>query len=414
MPRKIMLILITILVLTHGCNIIPFLKRNLPTDRTYFSQIIDLIMWGGFFEKKHQLIGHTIVFYTVDSLRTLVPQAPVLMVLNGDSTVVVSDSSAKIYVRISEKHWKKNGFLKAQAPDIYVHFLFTASGYRNEKSEPSVVSLQNYQPLFGDDIAVFHAPDQQPRGQKYLDYLNIQRQSLKKMLGVSPSPLGIVLAVEQKPIHFFEPFYLKNNSQYRLFAYSITSDSLPYILLTNMHEWCEAEVAKLLKTDDPYVRWIQDGISELSRLVFAWEIPMEERKGLGLQEELRQEVFKYYDFIQSESRKRTSLEFDLTQWPMAHHRKKVWGKEDMLGYPLSFYFWLRIHEKYNLSVISNFLQQASQMPEGKNQDYIRLLSELTDEDIKPRLSNFPIAEILQTLEQQAERLGIELADDNER
>lgn len=414
MPRKIMLILITILFLAPGCNIIPLLKRDLPTDRTYFSQIIDLIMWGGFFEKKHQLIGHTIVFYTVDSLRNLVPHAPVLMVLNGDSTVVVSDSSAKIYVRISEKHWKKNGFLKAQAPDISVHFLCTASGYRNEKSEPSVVSLQNYQPLFRDNIAVFHAPGQQLLGQKYLNYLNIQRQSLQKMLGVSPTPFGIVLAVEQKPIHFFEPLYLKNNNQYRLFAYSTSSDSFPNLLLTNMHEWCEAEAAKLLKTDDPCVRWIQDGISELSRLVFAWEIPMEERERLGLQEELRQEVFKYYDFIHSESRKRTSLEFDLTQWTMAHYRKKVWGKEDMLGYPLSLYFWLRIHEKYNLSVISDFFQQASQMPDGKNQDYIRLLSGLTGEDIKHKLSNFPIADILQTLEQQAERLGIELTDNNER
>lgn len=393
----------------NNCSTL-LLKKHEDKGRVYISTITDFLTKFGFFDSKSQLLDETIVVYTLDSSTNKpAPNIPVEIVQNKDTIVVTSDSSARVYFKLSKNYLGQRTYLKAQNPAYFVFFTFNASGYRDEPGNPSIVRLRDYHPLLADSLVVFYPDEQEHLAQIYLRYLKIQSSVLKSLLGFTPRNWGLLLTEKKWPIHFFEPIYLHGEKNYHIFAYSLLSDSLSSILLTNVHEWCESEIKDSLNTSDPNVRWIQDGISEFSRLLFALHLPLEERKQTGVQAEIKQELLKYYTYISKKHKKDKYIIFDLKHWELAS-LKKVYSDADKLGYPLSLYFWLKITEKHGNNIIVNFLRQVAQIPDAKNEDYINLLRALTGEDIRSKLSHFETDKILRTLESEARKLGIHLAE----
>lgn len=407
--KRFFLFFLFVSLILFSCSL-PLLKKHKEKDRIYISDIINILTKFGFFENKEQLIDETIVFYTMDTTnQILVPSVPVQIISEKDTSIVVSDSSARLYFKLKPEYFKQNTYLKSVDPGHFVFFTFNASGYRDTVATPSIVKLKDYHPIYDNGVVVFSSNKRNQLARDYLYFLKKQYNSLKNLFGFSPMNWGLVLAEEKNPIHFFEPLYLHNDTLYSIFAYSISSDSLSHILLVNIHEWCETILKEKLNTTDPYIRWFRDGIPEFSRYQFLKELSLSERKKFGFQKEAKQELLKYYHFLQSRFSSKKEIPFDLTKWPLASINR-VYKKEDMLGYPLSLYFWIKIQEKYGTELITQFIQRAIQTKQAKHEDYIQLLSELTGENIKEKLRNFQTADILSTINKVAQQLNIALEE----
>ena len=307
----------------------------------------------------------------------------------------------------------EDSYIISENPDYNFGFSFNASGDRNINEKVNVVMLDslNYIPTTRNTLIFLPDTSYIDQYMKLSDIeflLDIQYKIIKDMLHIEPKRWGIVLSLKKQPIHFYEPLYFYNGNWHHLFAYSLKTDSLSNILLINMHEWTEFSIVQYLKSKDKNIHLLQDGLAELSLILFAENLNLEEREKYSIQTELKNKLNKYFIYIKNLKEKgENNIEFDLTKWKLAS-ANKVYSNKDMLGYPLSLYFWLSIREEYGLQIISEFFTKAKKIENAQQEDYIKILSQINGKDIKPQLSFFNIKSILNDINLYSHNLQIPL------
>lgn len=383
-------------------------------NKIYPIEFANFIEKLGFYSNLKEMYGSVISFYLQDSSGNPACFEKCFLYQKG---IIVkdlkTDNSGILRIRLSNDVLNEDSYIISENPDYNFNFSFNASGDRENNRKVNVIMLDSLNFIPTAKNTLIFLPDTSNIDQymklsdiKFL--LDIQYKIIKDMLHVEPKRWGIALSLKEEPIHFYEPLYFYNGNWHHLFAYSLKTDSLSNILLTNMHEWTELSIVPHLKSKDQNIRWLQDGIAELSLILFAENLTLEEREKYYIQTELKNKLNKYFIYIKNlEEKGGNNIDFDLTKWKLAS-ANKVYSNKDMLGYPLSLYFWLSIREEYGLQTVSEFFTKAKKIENARQEDYIKILSKITGKDIKPQLSFFNIKSILNDINLCSHNLQISL------
>lgn len=382
-------------------------------NKIYPIEITHFLKKVGFYSNLREMYGSTISFYLQDSLgNPACFEKCFLYQRDNITTDLITNNSGIIRIRLSPDVLNEDCYIISENPYYHFIFYYTASGVRNSSEKVNVVMLDslNLIPTPNNTLIFISDPNNIDQRMKLEDIevlLDMQYKIIKEMLNAEPIKWGLILSLKEQPIHFYEPRYYYNKNWHHLHAFSLLSESLSNILLTNSHEWTESSITHYLKSKDQNIRWIQDGLAELSLILFAEKLSLKERERFSIQNEIKNKLNIYFTYLKKISDNgKNNIDFDLTKWKLAS-KEKVYSEKDKLGYSLSLYFWLSIKKEYGLEKISDFFTNAIIIKNGQREDYIKLLSQICGKDIRPLLSNFDIKNILDIISTYSQNLQID-------
>lgn len=308
-----------------------------------------------------------------------------------------------------------------------------ALGELDEASSVSVekLSLAGMAKLTLGDTWVYHLPKDVSKtfAQQVLQALARSRRIVTETLGIYLVPTGAALLRGQEPPN--KVFWLEASSTFVVWVpeeelqaslEQASDQTLKQIYWTVTHEATEGAIARLLYRHDPETRWIGDGLAEyagyLASKTFAPPAQRLRMEALAKRiERLLDKGIQDYDLIGHFRAIRVEKKLGFLEGiglmlgfnrealvRMAVEDVRLQAKEPVItaGYAVALAFWLWLAREHGVETIKRFLQELQKMKEPTNDSLFETLSQLTGQDLKPKVTRVDLTQALQILQAHRE------------
>lgn len=320
-------------------------------------------------------------FTITDENKNPVPWARLIIEINKAKMTVLSDEEGQVYLTFTKDFlslnpvcWaEKEGYTKLYLEgSTRTSLVISPSPKEGKTVNLHTVSTKGAERILEEGITIYYPPEEEAKAKRVLKILTEEKKIVAEILGIEPAPFGVLLTPEANPI-------LSEKTKERVFPVSLQNEHLfdtYYWGLT--HEWIEGIVEPDVVSyeRDPFTRWIGDGLTEYAGYTTCQKLVPDSLP------RIIENTLRYFEepFLKG----RTT--FDLSQWKAhAGEETEPISPEELIGYPVSLYFWLKLTRHSGAEIIPQFLRRAQKLKEPKNKDLIALLSELTGLDIQKEL-----------------------------
>lgn len=309
---------------------------------------------------------------------------------------------------------------------------FTISGSLGEFDQPASVSIEKLSlagmaKLTLRGTWVYYHPKYTHRifAQQVLQALAHSRQIVTETLGIQLVPAGIVLLKGQEPQN--KMFWLDTGSTFVVWVpeteiqaglEQALAQTLQQIYWVVTHEATESTIARLIYRHDSGTRWIGDGLAEyagyLVSKTFAKSAQQLRMNTLIKRvERLLDSGKQDYDLVGDFQVIRTRQKLGLLEgiglmlgfnrevlMRMVVERVRLQAQDPVItaGYAVALAFWLWLAQEHGVGVIKAFLQELQKMEEPATNMLVEILSKLTGQDMKQKVSRMDLAQALQILQ----------------
>lgn len=309
---------------------------------------------------------------------------------------------------------------------------FTVSGGLGELDEAASVSAEKLSvagmtKLTLRDTWVYYSPKDVPEAfaQQVLQAIARSRQIVMETLGIHLVPAGIVLLKGQEPPN--RVFWLDVGSTFVVWMpeaemqvglEQASAQSLQQIYWVIIHEAAESTLARLLYRHDPGTRWVGDGLAEYAGYLvsksFARPAQRLRMEVLAKRiERLLDRGMQDYDLIGHFQVIRMQQKLGFLEGiglllgfnrealvRMAVEKVRLQAKDPVItaGYAVALAFWLWLVQEHGAETINTFLQELQKMKAPTNEVLFEILSRLTGQDLRQKVTHMDLAQALQILQ----------------
>lgn len=309
---------------------------------------------------------------------------------------------------------------------------FTVSGGLGELDEAASVSVERLSvaemaKLTLQGTWVYYSPKDVPKtfAQQVLQALARSRQIVTGMMGIHLVPTGVVLLKGQEPQN--KMLWLDVGSTFAVWVPEVemqagleqaSAQSLQQIYWVIIHEATESTIARLLYPYDQGTRWVGDGLAEYAGYLvsksFAQPAQRVRMEALTKRiERLSDKGMQDYDLIGHfqviETQQKLGflegiglmLGFNreaLVRMVVEKVRLQAQDPVIIAGYAVALAFWLWLAQEHGAETINTFLQELQKMKAPTNEVLFEILSRLTGQDLRQKVTHMDLAQALQILQ----------------
>ena len=345
------------------------------------------------------------MFFTVkDGKGNLVEGARVIIELSKGKISFLTNKNGKCDFFLDKNIFNSKAVIYAEKegidtliPTMKLAAYFTTKSIDKIEQSKEIIplsfeSIDDKEVLKNGNLSVYYPAGKEAEGKKVLSILKKENNIIKNIIGIEPSPFGVLLSNKENPIITEEniwPVSLKAKNIENSYYWIIT------------HEWTEGIVTGsygegiISYKNDPYTRWIGDGLAQYTAHKTT-EILVPDSFPKWLSNRLH-----YFE----EPIRQNREYFNLLQWK-AHAGPEPGDimMKEIIGYPVCEYFWLKLAERVGQDKIREFVLKAKQISNPTNKELIPLLSEITGMDIEKELTHIELDNVYNYYKKLSERM----------
>lgn len=397
----------SVLLIASGCTGAQFLKPPHEERGIKVEDACKYFAKSGLVKNWRDFAGIPFVFEVIDSAGNPAPLSRILIQSKSGNLTLKTDEEGKTTIYFDEALLASNPRVMTADPAHLLGFEFAICFSSKRRGPLSIVKLDSLRmEEVGQDLLYYPGGHDELVGETR-KLLPLQRQAIESVLGLPAIQYGVVLTDKSLPLILSDNTVFHANARHTLWPISIPDlDAIDHTIV--VHEWFESNLNDKIHFGDKKVRWIADGLSELARIHFVRSLPHSLRDSTGLTQEIETQLGNYLSFINERLEKGESiLNFDLIEWTLASPEHPIAGS-DVIGYGLALAFWYKIEREFGTELIHKFITQLQNRNKPTGEQTVQLLTELTNTNIKARLTAFDLSAVRNDLIELARELELNL------